>query len=164
MGLEWDLQKCHCYIQTHCLLRLLNLSNSEINTLPCISERGGGGTPYCFDPDWSGVASTCNRGLWFQRLRLGHGSESWILDTRPEVRDKALALWLGRNELPQRQEVVKQRFIRRKKYTVYVDRHRGGFRERESGPSGSLNHFYETFLPLADLWPVILICLVQNPY
>ena len=43
MGLEWDLQKCHCYIQTYCLLRLLNLSNSEINTLSCISERWGRG-------------------------------------------------------------------------------------------------------------------------
>ena len=55
------LQKCHCFFQTHCWLRLLNLSNSEINTLSCISKRGKK-KPYCFD--WSGVASAC-KGLWF---------------------------------------------------------------------------------------------------
>lgn len=36
--------------------------------------------------------------------------------------------------------------------------------ERESCPSGSLNHFYGTFFHLGVLWPIILICLVENPY
>lgn len=36
--------------------------------------------------------------------------------------------------------------------------------ERESCPSGSLNHFYGTFFHLGVLWPIILICLVLSPY
>ena len=36
--------------------------------------------------------------------------------------------------------------------------------ERESCPSGSLNHFYGIFFHLGVLWPIILICLVENPY
>ena len=58
---------------------------------------------------------------------------------------------------------MKQVFIRRKKNTVSVDGHMGGF-GGESRPSGSLNHFYGIFFHLGVLWLIILICLVENPY
>ena len=56
-------------------------------------------------------------------------------------------------------------FIRRKRSTVHVDRHMVRLRGRvpESHPCGSLNYFYGIFL-LDFRWPIILICLVYNPY
>ena len=46
---------------------------------------------------------------------------------------------------------------------MHVDRHKGGFREGQSRPNGSLNYIYGAFL-LGFLWPVILTFLVHSPY
>ena len=62
-------------------------------------------------------------------MRLSLGGEGTDLATIPVVSDIALALWLCGKEFPQRQKVVKQVFIRRKKSTVCVDTHLGGLRE-----------------------------------
>ena len=71
------------------------------------------------------VASACSS------LKQGFGSGleievgSWlrerrILDVRPVVSDKVLALQLCRREFPWRRKTVKQEFIRRKKSTVHL--------------------------------------------
>ena len=86
---------------------------------------------------WSRMASACSG------LEQGFGSQPeidveswqwkhWILASRLLVIDKALALQFCRKEFSQRWKLVKQVkvFIRRKKNTVYVDRHMGGYRER----------------------------------
>ena len=78
---------------------------------------------------------------------------------------RALALQLCRKEFPQRWKVVKSVFIRRKKSTVCVDRHRKRLRGRvpETRYPGSLNHLHGAFL-LVFLWPIILVCLVHGLY
>ena len=44
-----------------------------------------------------------------------------------------------------------------------VDRHTWTQRVAECMPQGGLNHFYAACLP-GFLWPIILLCLVLNPY
>ena len=60
---------------------------------------------------------------------------------------------------------MKQVFIKRKKSTVSMDRHKGRLRERvpESFPFSGLSYFYGTFFP-RFLWAIILTCLVHSPY
>ena len=52
-------------------------------------------------------------------------------------------------------------FISRNKNTLGVDRCTSGLRELYN--HGILNHLYGAFLP-GFLWPIILLCLVLNPY
>ena len=62
-------------------------------------------------------------------MRLSLGGEGTDLATIPVVSDIALALWLCGKEFPQRQKVVQQILIRKKKSTVLIDRHTGCLRE-----------------------------------
>ena len=81
------------------------------------------------------------------------------------VSDKGPGFRLCRKEFPQRQNVVKQVFTKRKKSTVSMDRHKGRLRERipESFPCSGLSYFYGIFLP-SFLWTIILTCRVHSSY
>ena len=46
---------------------------------------------------------------------------------------------------------------------MHVDIHKGGFREEQSRPNGSLNYIYGAFL-LGFLWPIILTFLIHSLY
>ena len=80
---------------------------------------------------------------------------------------RVLVLGLCRKEFPQRQKVVKQvkYLLKGKTSTARVHGRMGGFRERvaELCSHGSWHYFYGAFLPVF-LWPIILICLVHDPY
>ena len=117
---------------------------------------------------WPRVALACSG------LKQGFGSwpeiEVGFLSVRePNPSDKISGQWpdlahhLWRKEFPQRQEVVKQeKLIRRKKSTVWwIDTWMDS--EEELCPRGSLNHFLGAFV-LSFLWPIILLCLVLSQY
>ena len=100
-----------------------------------------------FDLQWLGA------GLGFPAKDWA-GSQWWkhqILGTRPVVSDKGPGFQLCRKEFPQRQNVVKQIFTKRKKSTVSMDRHKGRLRERvpESFPFSGLSYFYGIFFPIS---------------
>ena len=113
-------------------------------------------------------------GLQWLEAWLGFPAKDWaesqwwkhqILDSRPVVSDKGPGFQLCRKEFPQRQNVVKQVFTKRKKSTVSMDRHKGRLRERipESFPCSGLSYFYGIFLP-GFLWTIILTCRVHSSY
>ena len=75
------------------------------------------------------------------------------------VDDKPWLLDFAEEEFSQRQKVVKQVFIRRKKYKTQGQTQR----KRVFQNCSSLNDFYGTFLP-GFLWPIIFIYLAANPH
>ena len=117
---------------------------------------------------WSQESSACTGLKWSlgSQPQIEVGLQQWeqqILDTRPMVSIRVLALWLCRKEFPRRGKVVKQvKYLLGGKQSTA---HTGGLRERvaELCPCGSLNYFYGAFLP-GFLWPIILICLGHSPY
>ena len=115
---------------------------------------------------WAWPATAWSRGWvpspWLRWVAVVKASDP-TLDQWSVTR--ALALQLCRKELPQWRKVVKQVFSKRRKSTVYVERHRGRLRGRvpESHICGSLSYFYGVFL-LGFLWPIILIFLDHSPY
>ena len=90
-------------------------------------------------------------GLGFPARDKGPGHSSESIKSQPLEQwsvTRALALQLCRKEFPQRWKVVKSVFIRRKKSTVCVDRHRKRLRGRvpETRYPGSLNYLHGAFL------------------
>ena len=108
-----------------------------------------------------------------QRMNSGHGSKPAesqppnhlgpvVIDNAWPV-TRAWPVQLCRKSISMKKwKVVKQvkYFLGAKEY-VWIGTH--GWAQRELCPCGSLNHLYGAFL-LPFFWPVILLCLVLNPY
>ena len=131
---------------------------------------------FCWQNDMSDTTERLN---WIdlQWLEAGFGfparewAGSWwwkhqVLAVRPVVSDKDSELRLYRKEFPQRQKVVMQvkcllggKGVQYMWIGTWSDPGGGSL----SHACGSLNYFCGIFL-LGFRWPIILICLVCNPY
>jgi len=83
------------------------------------------------------------------------------------VSDKGPGSWTLQKRIPTKTKSGEtgKVLLKGKTSTARVHGRMGGFRERvaELCSHGSWHYFYGAFLPVF-LWPIILICLVHNPY